>query len=177
MPLARHLKQWQSEDARDGGGGIVVFDFDPIIGQRVALATDFVKMAEAIRVASERTMGEGGDAALDQRQRTIEPHGNAVIGDKVEILLGQERAAAERHNARTAGLHGTDATVQSFGFDAAELGLAQIVEDGNDGGALFALNLFIEIQELPAELIREDASDRGFPASHEPHQVNAGRSL
>jgi Lon protease-like protein len=73
-----------------------------------------------------------------------------------------------------AGLHGPYAAVQGFRFNAPELGFAALVEDGGNSTALLPLDLFVQVEKIPAEFVCQGSSDSGLAASHEADQVDAG---
>lgn len=69
------------------------------------------------------------------------------------------------------------ATVQRVGLDATELSFAMIVEDGGDARFLLALDLFVQIKEIPTQLVGQDTADGGLAAAHEADKINTGSAL
>src|SRR5579871_3772700 len=119
-------------------------------------------------------MRGSGNATLNDRKRAIEPQRNPVVGDQLEIFLAEKRASTERNYVRPATLHGANKVMQNVGFNPAKGWLSALVKNRRDGRAFAALDLLIEVHEIPAQFVGERTPDRGFAAAHESGQINAG---
>ena len=170
-------KKRQGENPRDRGAHVVVDHFDAKIGARIAGAPGLKKLAELRRIARQRTMRLAGEAPLDVSKRAVQPYADPVIGNQLEIFIGQKSSSTERNHVRASGFHDSNPVPQRGCFELAEGGLAMGLENFRDGGFRARFNVLVEINESPAELIGQRAADGGFAASHEPDQINSRRPL
>ena len=167
----------QSKDTRDGFGRIVPRNLNAVIGASVTVTASFEQTAQSARIARQRPVGMAGDPPFHHAERAIEPDGDAVVRDQLEIFFDEERATAERDHLRTPGLHIAHTIMDRSRFHAPEFQLAVGVEKIGDCFAFAMLDFLVQIDKMPAELVSQGAAYRCFAASHEPDQIDRGGSL
>ena len=100
-----------------------------------------------------------GDVRLD-----LDVHGQGVVAEGFADLRARHRAAAERDHRRRPR---PERLQRGLLLAHAELDLAALLEDLGDGLAQAALDLAVEVDEPPAQPLRELQPERRLAGAHE----------
>src|SRR5262249_37194620 len=111
-------------------------------------------------------------AAQQQRELSLEPHGDTGLADALARLWHHEGAAASRQHLRPRAQQAAD----HLALTLAEVGLAVVLEDVGDGLAGRALNLFIGVKKRKLEARRQAAPHRRFTAAWHAHEHDRARA-
>src|ERR1700681_4706351 len=111
-------------------------------------------------------------ALRDHRKRTIEPYRDAVVLEQLVVAALGEGASAQRHHHRPSALNEADPLLDCGSLNAAELLLAARVEDLSNGGALLCFDVLVNIDERPAERVRQSPANGRFSGGHKANQVD-----
>lgn len=144
---------------------------------RVAGPARFKQLAELAEIARQGPVGFGGHTLFDEIEGSVQPDDHAVVGDHLEILVAQQRAAAEGDDLGLTGLHSAHACGEGGGLHLPEQVLAVGVENLADFRAGLGLDFVVKIEEAPAELVGQGPADSGLAASHEADKKNSRRSF
>jgi hypothetical protein len=103
------------------------------------------------------------------RERDFEPNRQTRLFSEGTVFRIEEGSAPKRNDGFRRGRN----TFQAKAFDLPEVSLAIFTKDIGDRAMFAALDFFIEIDEFPAEFLRQAPADRGFTGTHEANQINA----
>ena len=152
--------------------------FDAVVGQRVSGRALSNSCPQLFGIARQRPVRLRGHAPFDQSNGASSQTTDAVD-------WGPDRNFHRRMNAPppseiTCGRPDCTARTRLASAAAsmrAKHRLALRIENFADGGACAAFDLFVQIEETPAQLVGQGASDGGFAASHESDQIDAGSAF
>lgn len=156
---------------------VVAGDRNVEIGEAVGVEAGAVELGEFFRVAGQRTVRGLGHPARYDFEGAIEPDGETVIGEQIAIFGFGEDTTAQGDNGGVALLDPVDVLANDAGLDAAELRLAADSKELGNGSLFGGFDLFVGVEEAPAEAVREVAADGGFAGRHEPDEIDAGSAL
>ena len=110
-------------------------------------------------------------AVVEGGEGRVEEDGGGGGGLLEQQAVGEDfgRAAAEREDDVAAAEGGGE----GLRLELAEVGFAVGGEDGGDGEAGAGFDVGVEVEEVPAEAIGEQAADGGFAGAHESGEDEA----
>ena len=138
---------------------------------RELVARDTLRMerAETGFVTKKRTAGHGRASRKQNIDGRIEPQdGNSGVAQKFRRTHLRIGAAAERDNRGFLPLQGTaQSRAELFGFQLPEGRFAVPFEELRNGDARSCLDLFVQVNEPPAELLGQTRANRALAGTHE----------
>jgi hypothetical protein len=156
---------------------VVAAHFHAVLGSGVIGAAGFGEGAEFHGVAGQGAMGGLGYATLQVLKGAIEPDGDTVVGDQIDIGFALEGTSTKCDDVGAASGDVLDPFAENFGFDVAELGFAAGFKDLRNADTFAALYFLIQIYEGPAQVFGKGMTYGGFSASHKSDQEDAGGSF
>src|SRR5579871_4222990 len=88
-----------------------------------------------------------------------------------------KRPASQRYHRRPPTLDRGNVLPEHGGFDPAELRLSAGFENFADRGLFGGFDLAIQVEEAPAQPVRQVPPHSGLARAHEAYKVNAGRAF
>src|SRR5579863_1771788 len=163
------LDNLEPQELLDHLSGSTPFGRDAVFGNLIEGEAFGEQLGEASLVAEQRAVVHTRAATAEFGQRAVEPDCYPVgRANEIEVGLLYEGPATERDDRRL----GLRSLGQDGMLDDAERRFTFLLEDLADGATLGRLDGGIQVDERPAELARQQSSHRGFPAAHEPEEVD-----
>lgn len=162
------------DDARGLAGAV-----DSMVGELVRREALRVERAEAGFVAKERAAGHGHAAGEQDFDGSVEPDdGHAGGAEEFGRALLRVRAAAEcEHDGLFHFENAAERGAKLVGFDLAECGFAEALEDFRDAHVRGGFDAVVEIDETPGKLAREEGADGGLAGAHEAGEAEQRYAL
>jgi len=141
---------------------------DAIVCELIGRQALRVKRAEAVFVAEERAAGHSHAAGKQDFERGIQPkNGSASSAEKFGAAGLRVSAATEGEDGAFLMFGGAaEGGAELIGFNLAESGFTEALEDFGDGEAGGFLDAVIEIDKTPGELTREERADSSLAGTH-----------
>ena len=168
----------EAEDFGDDAGG-VTGAVDAMLGELVGREPLGVERAKAGFVAKERTTGHGHAAGEEDFDGRVEPNHRHVCGAEKfgRALLGVGAAAEGEHDRFFEFEDATERGAELVGFDLAEGGFAETLENFRDAHVGGGFDAIVKIDEAPGELAGEERADGGLAGAHEAGEAEERYAL
>jgi hypothetical protein len=163
----RHLENGQLQNALYNFLDMICVHVNAVIGAGIERPPIVKQFAQPLTTRRQRARGVVTQASPDHIERTIEPNRYAVVRNQLPVTILNKRAPAQCDYARVAVFNLPHMPLQHLRFQIPKAGLTDFFEDLSNGFAGVGLDFEIDIDEGPADLVRERASDGGFAAGHE----------